>query len=93
MYKTRFLQKTSFFSKVIDCGEPANIPTANITYNATTYNQTAVYTCNEGTEVVAVCNGTGQWEFLTDFNTSCDPTNTTGTYINNRYKLFPAFFI
>ena len=84
------------FFKVKDCGVPANIPPATVAYNATTCNQNAVYTCNGGTEVIAVCNLAEQWHFLTDFNTSCDPTNTTssGTYINNRYGLllfFPAF--
>ena len=59
-----------------DCGEPANIPPATVSYTTTTYNQTAVYTCNGGTEVIAVCNQTEQWQFLTDFNTSCDQPTT-----------------
>ena len=75
-----FYKACLFLSKVKDCGVPANIPPATVSYNATTYNQTAVYTCNGGTEVTAVCNLTEQWQFLADFNTSCDqPTTTTTT--------------
>ena len=58
------------FCVPVDCGLPPIDPHAKVVYNSTTYRSKAVYTCDDGYEVIAenslvymiTCHATGYWD-------------------------------
>lgn len=49
-----------------DCGLPLSIENGTVTFNTTTYGQSAVYSCNAGYQLIGTetmyCNQTGEWD-------------------------------
>ena len=66
MYFTTYIHTRLPTHKVVDCGAPNNPENGDVTFTLTVYNAIAVYSCDEGynlvpSETFRTCQADGNW--------------------------------